>query len=369
MAFPVLLGLQSLHWSNKVTLAALVDFHKAQCYFSSTVQIAALIGSLGNTGSVLQTEQSYDTSALVILATSGFIPITFGLASITRFGRPSWHLIMLSFITFALASATLLHYNNYDLQYGAMDSYMSSLEVDGFDDFGDCLIGGHMNYTLFPLCGSSLLDSNTIPSSTITDRWVWVAWATCMTWMLSCFFSKLRDGLLPNAVRSRLEVVIHHPWMQPLKTFMSSLYARLLIFIASSALCFSVQFYLISVFNRHDLVSQVWSFGQIVAVTAWMPSMFELFYDIVSKCYVTCTYRFEGWLTGVADSENSLRRAYPSPLRVMKGMVEQTVKMANISPTEGSNYATLLDSDAEAVPLHTFGSTAYGHSTGQDSQQ
>ena len=78
---------------------------------------------------------------------------------------------------------------------------------------------------------------------------------------------------------------------------------------------------------------------------------------------------FEDWLSGVGDSENSLKREYPSPLIVMKGMLQQKVKMANISPIEGSNYATLSDSDAEAVPLHTFGSTAYGHSTGQDSQQ
>ena len=53
----------------------------------------------------------------------------------------------------------------------------------------------------------------------------------------------------------------------------------------------------------------------------------------------------------------------------MKGMVQQTVKMATISPIEGSNYASLSDSDAEAVPLHGLGSTARGHSTGQDSQQ
>ena len=290
MAFPVLLGLESLHWSNRVTFAALVSFHKAQCYFSSTVQIAALIGSLGSTGSVLEGDQSFDNSALVILATSGFIPVTFGLVSITRFGRTSWHLIMLSFITFALASATLLVYNNYDLEDGFIESYTSSLEVIGFDDFGPCKIGAAMNNTLFPLCGSSLLNSNTIPSSTITNRWVWVAWATCVAWMLSCFFSKLRDGMVTNAIRSRLEDVIRHPWMQLLSKTMSSIKGPLLIFIASSVLCFGVQFYLVSLFNQHNLVSQVWSFAQIIAVTVWIPSIFELFYDAVSECCVTCIY-------------------------------------------------------------------------------
>ena len=64
-----------------------------------------------------------------------------------------------------------------------------------------------------------------------------------------------------------------------------------------------------------------------------------------------------------------LKRELPSLRRVMKGMVQQTVQMAYINPVKGSNYASLSESDAEAVPLHGLGSTAYGHSTGQDSQQ
>ena len=83
---------------------------------------------------------------------------------------------------------------------------------------------------------------------------------------------------------------------------------------------------------------------------------------------MTCTHGLEDWLSGVVDSENSLKRKYPSPLRDVKDMVEQTVQMAYINPIEGSNYASLSDSDAEAVPLHTLGSTE-GHSTRQDSQQ
>lgn len=223
-----------------------------------------------------------------------------------------------------------------------------------------------MNETLFPLCGSSLLDSNAIPSSTVTDRWVWVAWVTCIAWMLWCFYGKPKEGKPPTKIRSWLDRrTISFTWMQRLEKPK----VRLLFFIVSSLLCFGVQFYLISVFHRHHLVSQVWTFGQIVAVTVWIPSIFEFLHDVFSKCYVTCTHMFEGWLSGVVDSENYLKRDYPSPLRVMKGIVQQTVQMASISPIEGSNYATLSGSDIETVPLHTLGSTVEGHSTGQDSQQ
>ena len=163
-----------MHWSNEVTFAALVSFHRAQCYFSGTVQIAALIGIIRNTGSV------YDTSALVVLTTSGFIPVSFGFASITHFGQPSWYLIVLSLFTFALATATLGVFYNYDRQWGQFEDYFSSVQKDAWDGYGACAIGGHVNDTLFPLYRSSLLDSNAIPSSTVTDRWVWVAWVTCI---------------------------------------------------------------------------------------------------------------------------------------------------------------------------------------------
>ena len=222
-----------------------------------------------------------------------------------------------------------------------------------------------MSDALFPLCGSSLLDSNAIPSSSITDRWVWVAWVACIAWMLWCFYSKPKDGKPPTMIRSWLDrCTTRYPWMQRPKKIIG----RLPVFIVTSLLCFGVQFYLISVFHRHHLVSQVWTFGQIVAVTVWIPSIFEVLQDVFSKFYVACTPSFEDWLSGVVDSENSLKQELPS-LKDMKGMVQQKVQFAKTSPIEGSNYATLSDSDAEAVPLRGLGSTVDGHSTGHDSQQ
>ena len=382
MAFAVLLGLESLHWSKKITVAALVNFHTAQCYFSSTVQIAALIivrGTLKTPGAVLNSDdysdvhsEFVDTSVLIVLATSGFIPVTFGLASITRFGRPSWHLIMLSLVTFTLATATLSTFYHYGRQYGKLDDYYSSLQNDGYIDYGTCAIGGHVGDTVFPLCGSSFLNSNAISASTITKWWVWVAWAVCMAWMLLCFYSKLMGPRPPKMVRSRLDSAPpHHPWKKLLGKIMGRLNGRLLISIVTPALCFSVQFYLISVLNRHYLVSQVWSFGQIIAVTVWMPPISEFYHDVISKCYVTCTHSFEDWLSGVdsGSDKNALEPKYPSPLGVMRDIIQQTVTMANDIPIGRSNYASLSGSDTEAVPLQTLSSAVDGHATGQENQQ
>lgn len=268
-----------------------------------------------------------DTSALVVLATSGFIPVTFGLASITRFGRPSWHLLMLSLITFVLATASLSSFYLYvkmDLTYFKLDSYYNSL------GYGICAMGGSAGDTFFPLCGSSLLDNNAISLNTITNWWIWIAWAICMAWMLLCFYCKLVDDLPPERVRSKLESALtRHPWMKMLLCFYSTLMNELppktirskldsalnrhpwmklpkkimgrrnggmLIFIVTTLcfnVCFGVQIYLIVVFTRHHLVSKVWSFGQIIAVTVWLPSIFEYYHDLLSECYVACTDRFQ----------------------------------------------------------------------------
>ena len=303
-----------------------------------------------------------DTSALVVLATSGFIPVTFGLAATTRFGRASWHLIILSLITFALASGTLWTFYHYDRQYGKLDDYYNLLQNEGYRDFptGTCAIDGHMGDTLFPLCGSSLLNNNAISSSTITKWWVWFAWAICMAWMLLCFCSKLMEQSPPKIARSKLKSALtRYTWMKLPKRILGTLNGRTLIFIVTAAFCFGVQFYFIHVFNRHDLVSQIWSFGQIIAVTVWIPSMFELlmaacfelYHGVFSKCSVTCTHSFEDWLSSADRRKGPKKPNYPSPLRAMKHIVKQTVIMANYKPKGRSNDAAISSSDIEAVPL------------------
>ena len=186
---------------------------------------------------------------------------------------------MLSFITFAMATATLSTFYHYAHQYGKLDDYYNSLQNDGYQDSGTCAIKGHVGDTLFPLCGSSLLNNNAISSSTIAEWWVWVAWANCMAWMLLClrgklmdvlppetarswlystrnpwmkvllyYYSKLMDGMPLKTVRSKLDSVLtRHPWTKSLPKILDRIPGRMLIFMVTSALCFVVQFHLINV--------------------------------------------------------------------------------------------------------------------------
>ena len=88
---------------------AIVEFHKDQCYFISAVLIAALlldrqaIGHyIGHTPPPL-----IDVLLPIPLFMNGLIPTTFTFSFIARYGRLSWHIIVLTMVTFILSTGSL----------------------------------------------------------------------------------------------------------------------------------------------------------------------------------------------------------------------------------------------------------------------
>lgn len=92
---------------------ALVEFHKAQCYFISAIQTAALVFArqaygLDPISHGSQTPPVYDILLSVILSMNGLIPVIFTLSCISLYSRLSWHIIVLTFVTVTLSSGTLI---------------------------------------------------------------------------------------------------------------------------------------------------------------------------------------------------------------------------------------------------------------------
>jgi hypothetical protein len=81
--------------------AVLVDFHKAQCYFSIALQIASLVTLLSPKDSATFSDKSF----LLIVCAEGLIPIVLSLYTIMTFAKASWYMIILSIITMIPASA------------------------------------------------------------------------------------------------------------------------------------------------------------------------------------------------------------------------------------------------------------------------
>ncbi len=88
-------------------IVALVEFQKTQCFFMLAIQIAAIVvihrGLLGASN----LEQIYiDTYVLTELAVGGMLPITFILFGLRTVGHRSLYLLVLSLVVWVLSAAT-----------------------------------------------------------------------------------------------------------------------------------------------------------------------------------------------------------------------------------------------------------------------
>ena len=224
-----------------------------------------------------QERSSFDTSALVILATCGFLPIVLTLACIARYGRQSWYLITLSTITFILAGGALI------IAYFALPSTLKLLDgsIDGtLSDIG-AIISTNI---LYSLCGSSSLGRNQVDYGTIHNPWVWIAWLNSTIWLLICIFKKAATFKRLRLHRERFIAVFkNYPGIRTLQKSRAVYRVGTFIFIVTWSLCFAGQYYLFSIYFRAHVISPTWSFGQIIAITVWVPSIVEFLYIEYSK--------------------------------------------------------------------------------------
>ena len=88
-------------------IAALTDFHKAQCFFMLATNIAALV-VIGRGGLDPQSlQQIYNTWIfLKVIALNGFLPITFTLTNLYVVGMSSWYMTLTSCLTVMFSVAT-----------------------------------------------------------------------------------------------------------------------------------------------------------------------------------------------------------------------------------------------------------------------
>ncbi len=278
IALFVLLGLEILgtftrrssRLHTEALIAGLVDFHRAQCYFSSTIQIVALIlftqSQTTDLSLRMSQSDSLDGSLLYGLATNGFIPIIPALVCITRYGRQSRYILVLSLVTSILATATLglsVAYSNI-----APDTYYETYASAPNSQLSDnsCTLRQTFEDSLFPICGSWELANNSLPQK---NNWIWAVWAICLVSLIICVFNLIFAKRLDH--------------FRPTRTIYG---AGVVLFVLVTSLTIAAQFYLFSIYLARDIISPTWSFGQIIAVVVWVPSVVEFLYIELGKCLV-----------------------------------------------------------------------------------
>ena len=265
-------------------VAALVDFHKSQCYFSSTLSLTTiiLVRSIEGKG---RKKDSLDLGTFLIIATGGLIPIQLTLTCITRYGRQSWYLIILSLITTVLASATLV------LFYSSIDFLIAPVRGPIAPPW-QCTIHVSIPDYLSPICGSSSLHESYFSGTAVTNYWVWIVWVNSVAWLLFCIGKKAwasqrlrsytgRWGLSFGSCSTIIRTKCRLPWL--IFGSRHSYHIRTGLFAGIWSLTFASQFYLFTVYFHHALISPRWTLGQVIAVTVWVPAIVEYVYIECSK--------------------------------------------------------------------------------------
>lgn len=312
-------------------VVALIEYHKAQCYFAIVIQIPALV--LCHMSSDLGFElfeDMLDTSIMIISAGSGLVPVALTLACITRYGRQSWYLLVLSWMAVILATVTLLTAYQIAHRTGGGDGIYDdksgyTFAIDASPLTLNDSASRNLSEIVFPLCGNSNLLSNTLPPGLIDNWWTILIWINCVTWMLFCLWKKCFDTKYLSGFRQRMDKLVKkHHWIDFIITESRKFRAWIFLSILPWSLCFGWQFYLLYSYFKHNLISYEWSFGQIIAGFVWVPSVVEFIYILIN---------------GVTDASEY---KYPSPLVLTRDIALSTIAMASLG-------APPVSSDEELV--------------------
>lgn len=263
-------------------VAAMVDFHKAQCYFASTIQITGFILYHQTQKSIIDATDRksiadfgyniYDGGILLYLATWALLPISLTLSCIARYGRQSWYLINLSLVTITLGTATLAS----SMKFGDDLIHASDLIRSPRDYLGSskCSTASPPTEILKSLCGSDYA-TYVSQSGIYMMRWVWCIWLFSFLALLFCVISKVARKFRSTSPRRKIlkrifDEAVNHT-------------AVITIVVVLWRVCFGVHFYLFYWLFEHHAISFTWSFGQIIAVTVWVPSLVEFAYIEYSR--------------------------------------------------------------------------------------
>lgn len=300
---------------RELLVTGLVEFQKAQCFFSSTLQIASIAYGLYNMTDFLT------VFLLVPLSMNGIVPVTFGHMLVLRFGRSSVYLTALACISWALSSIVFwslyMHFTAVDWSTSSEDVYDSVM----FKLAANNECGGSSALTACPQ--NFLLGEDEVFSS---SRQIHVRTPILWTWGTVVLFTLVSLQIFRWLLRRRHNMKAQHVakvWQQDRNsintTFLRAALSTQGIFWITSLTfiaAMGMQLSLLYVEASIDMIdSNNWSFGQIIAITVWIPPIVEYVYLQLSKQHTCLSDENRTLLTaqrgrGASGGATSLKQDY-----------------------------------------------------------
>jgi hypothetical protein len=283
---PLFFNRKKIFRQREMLVTGLIEFHKTQCFFASTIQCAALAYGLYST--------NFLTVFLVIpLATNGIVPVVFGFLLIKRFGHSSVYLTTLTCITCLLS--TLVYWSLYthvikvNWNYSEYDVYQSIMFILSSND--QC--GGFSALTACP--EDMVLGEDKIFRGADRIRFYTIGlwtWSTFVLFILvgrqifDWFLKRPDDNAWGERARNMRRIARQDRAAiitSPLRALLSGdgiFWTTTLVFVAIMGLQLAL-LYISAGIEFFD--GRNWSFGQIVAVAIWVPPLVEYLWVQLSK--------------------------------------------------------------------------------------
>ena len=286
-------------------LEAVVDFQKSQCYFMLPIQISALI-SINTGGLSAETlQQVFNNYAfLMVLSIGGFLPVTLILFVLRTLGYKSFYTTLLSMASVALSGATLFKASRF--------TYVpSALRPPSGVHYPGCANISPVSYCLSGAAGSFFGNLGAVGATGPIPAFIF---STLVLVFICLEHSGIQDirALRPLREWTLKEKWQHeedpeHPANRSLPARKWFCFLRRILRITSPKAArekaqgffdlavtvlyiyfFAVYIVDLSVFRgsgseKIPLDSNSWSFGQIIAITVWAPSLIQYAYLELSK--------------------------------------------------------------------------------------
>ena len=269
---------------KEILLASLLDFHKTQCFFNLSVQIASLISL-----QTLLTSESLSVLNIAIfpgLAVFTLVPLIFTFACVGRYGVITWYITVLTIMSFIVSVATRISFlslADFDRYYGKFGNFTT---LDGCD--------GSLTNSVSTWCPENVsdeFDRLQAPTAFWNSATPYI-YTMSAIWILYTLIKQIRKpGAVPFGIRRRASAIIQRIPLYALvvRTLRRPAVRKAwsVFFFLTSMMAFAYQLRYFGVIFAVGIVSREWAFGQVVAMLIWLPAIVEYAYLFISM-FPTC---------------------------------------------------------------------------------
>ena len=236
--------------------------------------------------------------ALLPVAVNSLLPQTFTLIMVHRYGSKSWYLMILTLVTWVLATIVIWALENFIMTWNAEGALFQGLteSVQHLSSVPSCGDTSALNLCIWSTGTSPLVNYPYWFSSggkaTGAEQSAAAIWSWCTFCLAALLYDRIHawrtDGT--DAQKPSEEWLIHPSFRQRLESMWTKCVAvvtsewTFLIISAAFLVCFVFQFRTFYAFLQVGLVElDNWAFGQVIALTVWVPPLVEYAHLQISK--------------------------------------------------------------------------------------